>query len=122
MRDPDFQDNLDLPLRIDGGTRKPRSNVWKRLSRVMEVVIYLLLALAVFKLFGPELERQEELEAEIDRLSRIRDDKHEKVVRLRQEHRLLKTDKEYLETVARDRLNLQREGEYVIRIERDGEP
>jgi cell division protein FtsB len=33
---------------------------------------------------------------------------------------LLKTDKEYLETVARDRLDLQREGEYVVRIDRSG--
>jgi cell division protein FtsB len=42
-------------------------------------------------------------------------------VRLRKEHRLLKTDKDYLETVARDRLNLQREGEHVVRIEREGD-
>jgi len=46
----------------------------------------------------------------------------EHVTRLRQEHRLLKTDREYLENVARDRLNMQREGEYIIRIEREDEP
>jgi cell division protein FtsB len=87
----------------------------------MEVVIYLLLLLAVYKLFGPEIDRRSELRAEVNRLSAIESAKGEQAARLRQEHRLLKTDKEYLETVARDRLNLQREGEYIIRIDRGEE-
>ncbi len=87
----------------------------------MEVVIYVLLALVVYKLFGPELDRQDELKAEQKRLEQIRHEREEQVVRLRQEHRLMKTDREYLETIARDRLDLQREGEFVIRIDRDEE-
>lgn len=121
MRDPEFQDRPDLPLRIQEEGGKPRLIFWQRLSRAMEVMIYLLLLLAVAKLFGPELDRQEELQAEIQRLTQIEADRKERVVRLRQEHRLLKTDKEYLESVARDRLNLQRDGEYVIRIDREEE-
>ncbi len=121
MRDPEFHDRADLPLRIREGEEKPRSNVWVRLSRVMEGVIYLLLVLVVFRLFGPEWQRQTELQAEVERLGGLEVVTHERVLRLRQEHRLLKTDKDFLETVARDRLGLQREGEYVIRIERDGE-
>ena len=53
MRDPEFKDNVELSLRLDGGGAKPQPNVWKRLSRVMEVVIYVLLILTVVKLFGP---------------------------------------------------------------------
>lgn len=121
MRDPEFQDHPDLPLLIQSEEAKPRSNLWVRMSRVMEVVIFLLLLLAVYKLFGPELDRQKELDAEVGRLTQIAAQKEEKAARLSQEHRLLKTDKEYLETVARDRLNLQREGEYIIRIDRGGE-
>lgn len=121
MRDPEFQDNLEMPLRIEGEGGKPRVDMWRRLSRGMEVVIYLLLLLAVVKLFGPEWDRQDELQSEQNRLVAIRDGKNERAMRLRQEHRLLKTDKEYLETVARDRLDLQREGEYIIRIDRSGE-
>ena len=85
----------------------------------MEVVIYLLLAVAVLKLFGPELDRRAELDSEINRLAQIRDDKNELAANLRQEYRLLKTDHEYLENVARDRLSLQRKGEYIIRIDRE---
>ena len=122
MRDPEFQDHPDLPLRIQAeGEGKPRSNMWQKMSRVMEVILYCLLLLAVYKLFGPELDRQAELKAEVNRLTQIETDKTERAVHLRQEHRLLKTDKEYLETVARDRLNLQKEGEYIIRIDRGEE-
>ena len=122
MRDPEFQDRLDLPLHIDGESGKSsRPNIWRRLSRVMEVVIYALLILVVYKLFGPELDRQDELKAEQHRLELIRNERDTQVVRLRQEHRLMKTDREYLEAIARDRLDLQREGEFVIRIDRDEE-
>ena len=121
MRDPEFKDNLELSLRLGGGGAKPRTNVWKRLSRVMEVVIYVLLILTVVKLFGPEMQPQDDLKEERERISHIRDEKEARVLRLRQEHRLLKTDRGYLETVARDRLNLQREGEHIVRIERGEE-
>jgi cell division protein FtsB len=121
MRDPDFTDQPEFTLHASTAAAPPRPSLWKRLSRLMEVVIYALLVLAVVKLFGPELERREELVAEKQRLEGIRDEKESQAVRLRQEHRLLKTDKDYLETVARDRLNLQREGEHVVRIEREGE-
>ncbi|MCB1205178.1 MAG: septum formation initiator family protein [Verrucomicrobiae bacterium] len=119
MRNPDFTDQPEIALNASVAAAAPRSSLWKRLSRLMEGVIYALLVLAVVKLFGPELERRDELESERQNLSRIRDEKEADVVRLRQEHRLLKTDKEFLETVARDRLNLQREGEHIVRIERD---
>ncbi len=87
----------------------------------MEMVIFVLLGLAVYKLFGPEIDRRAELQSEVTRLSAIVEEKEEIAARLSTEHRLLKTDKEYLETVARDRLNLQREGEFIIRIESDEE-
>jgi len=120
MRDPEFTDQpqFALPFEHEGG--KPRTSLWRRLSRLMELVIYVLLVFAAWRLFGPELLRRDELDAEQHRLEHVRAEKENQVLRLRQEHRLLKTDKEYLETVARDRLNLQREGEHVIRIDRDG--
>ena len=117
MRDPEFQDHPDLPLPSENGENVPTANIWQRLSRVMEVVIFVLLGLAVYKLFGPEIDRRAELQSEVNRLTAIVEEKEEIAGRLSTEHRLLKTDKEYLETVARDRLNLQREGEYIIRIE-----
>ncbi len=118
MRNPDFTDQPECTLHASLAAGEPSASLWKRLSRLMELVIYSLLVLAAWKLFGPEFLRRDELAAEMQRLEHIRSEKEARVVRLRQEHRLLKTDKEYLETVARDRLNLQREGEHIIRIDR----
>jgi cell division protein FtsB len=119
MRDPEFHDRADLPPVSREEDSKPRANLWLRLSRGMEVVIYVLLILVVYRLFGPEWQRQEELGAELALLEKIEATTDERVGRLRQEFRLLKTDKDFLEVAARDRLGLQREGEYVVRIERE---
>ncbi len=118
MRDPEFRDRPEFALHFPAGEEKVRPSVWRRLSRVMEVVIYALLLLAAVKLLGPQFQRRDSLVAEKERVERIRDEKESRVVRLRQEHRLLKTDRDYLETVARDRLDLQREGEHIVRIDR----
>jgi cell division protein FtsB len=119
MREPIHIDQRELALHFSEGESKPRADLWRRLSRVMECVIYLLLALAALKLFGPEWTRREEIVGEKRRLDQILEAKSAEVARLRQEHDLLKADKGYLETVARDRLNLQKEGEHIIRIERN---
>ncbi len=120
MRDPEFQDNFD-PARDKSaaGSGEDRRNLWQVLSRIMELVVYGLIILVVAKLFWPEVERQQTLQAELESKSRVLETKQSEVERLRLEHTLLSTDKEYLETVSRDRLNMQKEGEYIIRIERD---
>jgi len=120
MRDPEFQDNFEpAPGRNAESPGKGRRNLWKALSRMMEVVLYGLAVLLLAKLFWPEVERQKGLQMELDAKSRTLEKRESEVARLRLEHTLLKTDKEYLETVSRDRLNMQKEGEYIIRIERD---
>lgn len=119
MRDPEFQDNTSIYRK--SGAKRPRKtslNLWERMSRVMEVIIYVLLILAFARLFAPELEKQKDLQTELEKLEAIKFEKETKVNRLRSEHSNLISDRNYLEAVARDRLNLQREGEYVIHIER----
>ena len=84
----------------------------------MEVIIYVLLILAFAKLISPELKKQEKLKVELEALQAVKDEKQDRVVKLRREHSNLINDRKYMEAVARDRLNLQRKGEYVIQIER----
>ena len=43
---------------------------------------------------------------------------YEAVMAASGEHSRITTDRKYMEAVARDRLNLQREGEYIIQIKR----
>lgn len=71
--------------------------------------------------FWPEVQRLKEigdgnskLAAEVAMLEAERD-------ALKQEYQWLRDDPEYLELVARDRLNLQKEGETVFRIKRPEE-
>lgn len=118
MHNPDFQDKIDPLRRSRRKSARPDTNIWQRLSKVMEMVIYVLVVLIVAKQFSPELERQEALQRELENLTSVRDQKVEEVSRLRREHANLSSDRLYLEAVARDRLNLQREGEFVIQIER----
>ena len=123
-RHTDFQEELpNSHLYFDGEneetTMKP--NIWQRLSRVTEGIIYVFCFLAVAKMVWPEVERQEELNVEMAKLDIVLEERREHVGQLRQEHELLKNDREFLETVSRDRLNLMRDGEYVIRIERGEE-
>lgn len=119
LRDPEFQDNFDVVLGEIEKPKKRRPIFWKVASRVMEIIVYALLLVAAARLFVPEMDRQKELRAELEQMEKIRDGKEADVKQLREEHRLLKTDRGFLEARARDRLNKQREGEYIIRIEGD---
>lgn len=84
----------------------------------MEAVIYVLIVLLVARHFEPELKKQRNLEQQVDSLSSVRDRKFQEVARLKKKHSNLVSDEQYLEAVARDRLNLQKDGEYIIRIDR----
>ncbi|MCB1230127.1 MAG: septum formation initiator family protein [Verrucomicrobiae bacterium] len=120
MRDPDFHE-LDRDYRSGGAAyayapQKP--DLWQRMSRVMEVFLYLLILAAILRIFWPEVEKQRTLNSELSEIERQQAEREARVADLRQEYELLKSDREYLETVARDRLDLSREGEHIIRIER----
>lgn len=121
-RHTDFQEDFSNPLYFDEADSPKRGpNIWQRLSRVMEVLIYLLGFFAVGKMFWPEVQKQELLNGDLSRLDAVVEERQQQVALLRQDYQLLKNDREYLETVARDRLNLMRGDEYVIRIQRTGE-
>ena len=122
-RDPDFQDPDNSPFGETGFEDEfGKPDFWQRMSRIMEVLIYILCLGGAIKLFWPEVERQDELNSQLDSIQSVEAAKQEQVAALRQKYELLKGDREYLETVARDRLNLAREGEYVVRIGRDEIP
>ncbi len=55
--------------------------------------------------------------AEIDTLQAQRDEQKMLLARATREVNWLKTDPTYLETIARDRLDLMKEGETVFRLE-----
>ncbi|MFV1994234.1 MAG: septum formation initiator family protein [Verrucomicrobiales bacterium] len=92
-------------------------DIWLRLNRVLLVLMFLLVMAGILSLFWPEMERRKELESNLLQLTETRDALRERRQKLGARLEWLKTDPEYLETVARDRLDLQKDDELIIRIE-----
>ena len=97
-------------------------DIWQRLSKVMVALIFLCVVAAALRLFIPEIERRNQLERQAQRLEKISAEKTVRVAQLQKEYNLLKNDREYLETIARDRLDLMKNGETIFRLERSSDP
>jgi len=93
-------------------------NIWQRLTRILVFFSFLGLSVLVFSVFAPEWNKLQAMDEEnallkkklenlkIERNQRLKDEVH------------TSNDIEYLEIVARDKLNLQMPGEVIFRIQR----
>lgn len=117
MRDTEFYDPDREPFQEE----EPEivgPDIWQRLSKVMVALIFLCTVAAALRVFVPEIERRNQLERQEQRFEKLRLEKTMHVAQLQKEYDLLKNDREYLETIARDRLDLMRDGETIIRLDR----
>lgn len=93
------------------------ATVWQRLNSVLRVLLALALFLIIVSLFLPQWKKLAQSRAEVDRLQEEVGRQKILLTRQTREVNLLKTDPTYLETLARDRLDLMKEGETIFRIE-----
>ncbi|MBE7493567.1 MAG: septum formation initiator family protein [Verrucomicrobiaceae bacterium] len=97
----------------------PQGNLehWARvLLRVAKFILLLLMAPAILVLFHNPLDEQNAMREKLEQLKHQRDSlKQERDKWLRRKDWLEKDDA-YLELQARDRLNRQKAGEYVLRF------
>jgi cell division protein FtsB len=93
------------------------ATVWQQLNRVLRVLLVIAMALVIVSLFVPPFKRLAQSRAEIDNLQAQVNDQKMLLARQTREVNLLKTDATYLETIARDRLDLMKEGETIFRLE-----
>jgi cell division protein FtsB len=93
------------------------ATVWQRLNSVLRVLLVLALGLVIVSLFLPQSKKLTQSRAEIDRLQGQVTEQKILLARQTREVNLLKTDPTYLETMARDRLDLMKEGETIFRLE-----
>jgi cell division protein FtsB len=100
----------------DFRTRR-RATIWHRLNRVLKVLLFLVFWLVVMSLFIPPYKKLNQSRAEIDNLQAQVNEEKTLLARQTREVNLLKTDATYLETIARDRLDLMKEGETIFRLE-----
>lgn len=93
------------------------ATVWQRLNRILRVLLVLAIWLVIVSLFVPPYKKLMQSRAEIDELQQQVNGQQSLLSRQTREVNLLKTDVTYLETIARDRLDLMKEGETIVRLE-----
>jgi len=93
------------------------ASVWRRLNRILLVLLIVAIWLVIVSLFLPPYKKLTRSRAEIDDLQQQMNEQQNLLARQTREVNLLKTDVTYLETIARDRLDLMKEGETIFRLE-----
>ena len=93
-------------------------NIWQRLTRILVFLSIIGISIIVFSLFGPEWDKLQAMNEENANLQKRLDEL--KLVRFERLQDELHTsnDMEYLEIVARDKLNMKMPGEVIFRIQR----
>lgn len=93
------------------------ATLWQRLNQILRVLLVIAIWLVIISLFVPPYKKLKRSGAEIDNLLAQAGDQKELLARQTREVNLLKTDVTYLETIARDRLDVMKDGETVFRLE-----
>jgi cell division protein FtsB len=93
------------------------ATVWQRLNSVLRVLLTLAAVLVIVSLFLPPYKKRTQSQADIEKLQSQVNDQKTWLARQTREVNLLKTDPTYLETMARDKLDLMKEGETIFRLE-----
>ena len=93
------------------------ASVWQRLNSVLRVLLAVAVVLVIVSLFLPPYKKLGQGRTEIENLQSQVNDQKMLLARQTREVNLLKTDPTYLETMARDRLDLMKEGETIFRLE-----
>jgi cell division protein DivIC len=93
------------------------ATVWQRLNRILLVLLIIAIWLAIVSLFVPPYKKLMQSRTEIDNLQQQVNEQQTLLAHQTREVDLLKTDVSYLETIARDRLDLMKEGETIFRLE-----
>jgi cell division protein FtsB len=93
------------------------ATVWQRLNRVLGTLLVIAVWLGIISLFVPPYKRLMQSRSEIDNLQTHVNDQKLSLARQQREVSLLQNDPAYLETIARDRLDLMKEGEVIFRLE-----
>ena len=100
----------------DFRVRRQRT-VWHSLNRLLITLIAFTVVTLIACAFVPELKNAHEQDARVEQLQAdIQKERDLLAVHTRQVN-LLQTDSTYLETIARDRLDMMKDGETIYRID-----
>ena len=96
------------------------ATVWQQLNRILLVLLLIAVWLGIISLFVPPYKRLTRSRSEIDQLQAQVNEQKLLLARQTRQIYLLNTDVSYLETIARDRLDLMKDGETIFRLEPGG--
>ena len=100
------------------------ATIWQRMNHVLRVLLFVAVWLLIISFFLPPHKQLNRNRVETDKL--VAQLTEEKLLLAQQTRQvaLLKSDPTYLETIARDKLDLMKEGETIFRLEsrRPGAP
>jgi cell division protein DivIC len=97
--------------------RRPSGNVWAKLIRVMQGLLGAALVAGLVAVFLPVIRQVQRLEETRAGISRDSDAAQAANRQLTRQFDLLKSNPEYIERIARDRLNLGKPGEIIFRFD-----
>jgi cell division protein FtsB len=91
--------------------------VWHSLNRLLVTLIAFTVITLIACAFVPELKSQREQTARVDDLREQISHQRDLLAQHTRQVELLKNDPAYIETIARDRLDMMKEGETIYRID-----
>lgn len=100
-----------------GSTASISTGIWHSLNRFVVTLIILAAAVPIAYSFLPEVKKRKEQEARIEQLKKEIDAQRMRLARHEREENLLRRDPEYVGIIARDRLDLMKEGETIYRLD-----
>ena len=93
------------------------ATIWQRMNHVLRVLLFIAVWLLIISFFLPPYKKLNQNRAEIDQLQAQLTEQQTLLARQTKQVTLLKSDPTYLETIARDSLELMKEGETIFRLE-----
>ena len=96
------------------------ATIWQRMNHVLRVLLFVAVWLLVISFFLPPYKKLNQSRAEIEQLQAQLSEEKTFLARQTRQVTLLKSDSTYLETIARDKLDLMKEGETIFRLETRG--
>ena len=96
---------------------RPAEGIWHSLNKFVITLIVLTATVPIGYSFLPEVSKRREQQLQIEALHAKVDEQRMRLARNLREEALLKNDPEYIGIIARDKLDLMKEGEMIYRID-----